>query len=98
MIYYIDIDGTICYTEGIDYDNSKPDLEKIKQVNELYDKGHEIHYWSSRGGMSGKDWYLFTVAQLNEWGCKFTSIKLGKPVYDKWVYDKAIKEKDFFNG
>ena len=48
--------------------------------------------------MSGKDWYLFTVAQLNEWGCKFTSIKLGKPVYDKWVDDKAINEKDFFNG
>ena len=41
----IDIDGTICNisTDG-NYSKSKPMLNNIAYFNELFDKGHEIHY------------------------------------------------------
>jgi len=53
MKYMVDIDGTICYNENSNYVDSKPDLVRIAKLNALYDKGHEIHYWTARGGNSG---------------------------------------------
>ena len=44
MKYMVDIDGTICYNENSNYEDSKPDLVRIVKLNALYDKGHEIHY------------------------------------------------------
>jgi hypothetical protein len=37
-----------------------------------------------------------TRQQLTEWGCRFHSLNLGKPVYDVWVDDRAVNAKDFF--
>jgi hypothetical protein len=71
-------------------------MTRIAQVNQLYDDGHEIHYYTARGGNSGKDWSALTRQQLTEWGCKFHSVNLGKPVYDVWVDDRAVNAKDFF--
>lgn len=96
MKYIIDIDNTICYTNNSDYENSKPDYSRIAQVNLLHEQGHEIHYYTARGGNSGKDWSVLTRTQLTEWGCRFNSINLGKPVYDVWVDDRAVNAKDFF--
>lgn len=96
MKYIIDIDNTICRSEASDYRNSKPYGDRIEKVNNLYDQGHEIHYWTARGGNSGIDWTEFTINQLKEWGCKFHSVKTGKPVYDVWVDDKATHSSDFF--
>ncbi len=96
MKYIIDIDGTICHTEGNDYINSKPYLDRIEAANKLYDEGHEIHYWTARGSASGLDWEKFTVMQLKSWGCKYHTIKTGKPSYDIWVDDKATHSSDFF--
>ena len=96
MKYIIDIDNTICYNKDSDYVNSTPDITRIARVNQLYDDGHEIHYYTARGGNSGKDWSELTRQQLTEWGCRFHSLNLGKPVYDVWVDDRAVNAKDFF--
>jgi hypothetical protein len=96
MKYMVDIDNTICETHGSDYENSKPYVDRISYMNLLYDQGHEIHYWTARGGSSGKDWYYFTKDQLAEWGVKYTSFNTGKPSYDLWVDDKAIFSESFF--
>ena len=96
MIYMVDIDGTICYTNGNNYESSEPRYDRIERLNKLYDEGNEIHYWTARGAKSGKDWTEFTKRQLGEWGVKSTSIRLGKPHYDKWIDDKAIDAEDVF--
>lgn len=90
----IDIDGTICQTENSDYHNSIPFKNKIKMFNELYDMGHEIHYWTARGANSGIIWDYFTILQLKEWNVKYTSLNMGKPHYDVWIDDKAVNADD----
>lgn len=96
MIYIVDIDGTICKSVRADYKSAVPMLDRIAKVNQLFDDGHEIHYWTARGGRTGKDWSELTKQQLEEWGCKYTSLKMGKPSYDVWIDDLAFNAKDFF--
>lgn len=102
----IDIDGTICeqatlrekYSEYPDYWLSKPYMDRIEQINRLYDEGHEIHYWTARGTLSGQDWYYRTKNQLHKWGAKYHKFSVGKPHYDIWVDDKAREIHNFFQG
>lgn len=89
MKIFVDIDGTICLTDGNDYRNSEPLPEKIAIINKLYDEGHEITYWSSRGNDSGRDWMVFTEHQLRTWGCKYNNLWLSKPSYDIFYEDKS---------
>ena len=90
MIIYVDIDNTICNTENSDYENSTPRYEQIDKINKLYDEGHEIVYWTARGGHSGKIWTAFTRIQLENWGCKYTRIEQQKkPSYDLFIDDKS---------
>jgi hypothetical protein len=96
MKYTVDIDNTICETQGNDYPNSKPLLDRIQKINTLYDSGHEIHYWTARGSNSGVDWLQLTLQQLETWGCKYTTAKTGKPAYDVWIDDKAINAEQYF--
>lgn len=100
MIYMVDIDQTICVTPQIDgkhrYDMSVPIPWRIEEINKLYDQGHTIKYWTARGSGSGLDWTELTNQQLNEWGCKFHEVKLGKPSYDVWIDDKALNDAMFF--
>lgn len=100
MIYIVDIDDTICVSpldkDGKkDYTKAEPFIDKIEKVNRLYDEGHIIHYWTARGGITGIDWTELTVKQLQNWGCKYHSVKTGKPAYDFWIDDKAINARDF---
>lgn len=97
MIYYVDIDNTICITENTDYENSKPITKRISLINKLYDEGHTIVYWTARGSKTGKDWSALTLSQLNSWGCKRTDLKLNKPSYDLFIDDKSINTEAFFN-
>lgn len=98
MIYYVDIDNTICKTEGNDYPNSQPYVDRIAKINELYDAGHTIVYWTARGSSSGKIWNDLTEDQLELWGCKYHMLYMGKPSYDVWIDDKAINSEDFFKN
>lgn len=103
MIYIVDIDNTICLTvkdaDGKwDYSISIPHKSRIEKINELYDNGHTIVYWTARGSSSGIDWTELTKQQLYSWGCKYHEVRLGKPSYDIWIDDKAFNDKHFFNG
>jgi hypothetical protein len=78
MIIYVDIDNTICQTEGSDYINSKPIKKYIGKINNLY------------GGNSGKDWSELTNKQLTEWGCLYHEVIMNnKPSYDLLICDKT---------
>ncbi len=90
MIIYVDIDNTICYTNGSDYESAKPRKEQIEKINKLYDEGNEIVYWTARGGTTGIDWSILTKSQLLSWGCKYTRIETEiKPHYDLFICDKS---------
>ena len=90
MIIYVDVDGTICHTKNSDYENSKPRYKQIDKINKLYDGGHEIIYWTARGGTTGVSWGELTERQLKEWGCKYTDIEiLKKPSWDLFIDDKT---------
>lgn len=96
MKYMVDIDGTICDSPSSDYRQSTPLKERIEKINSLFDSGHEIHYWTARGGSTKTDWGTFTVLQLEEWGCKYTTLTMKKPGYDVWIDDKAINSEEYF--
>jgi hypothetical protein len=98
MIFIVDIDNTICKTENSDYLNSVPYPERIAKINKLYEEGHQIIYWTARGGVSGIDWTDHTRKQLTEWGCKYDEIRMRKPSYDMWIDDKAINSEVFFDA
>lgn len=101
MIYFIDIDGTICFTPRVDgvhlYDSCKPYPSRIKTINRKFDEGHTIIYWTARGMSTGTDWSELTKKQLDDWGCKYTELRMNKPSYDVWVDDKSFNAGDFFN-
>lgn len=98
MKYMVDIDGTICHSPSSDYKESKPIWDRIEKINNLFDQGHEIHYWTARGGNSGKDWSEFTIQQFSDWGCKYTSLSFNKPTYDIWIDDKATNSEIYFEN
>lgn len=106
MKYIVDIDGTICETATYDpnsdqfpdYSESSPIQDRIEQINALYDDGHEIHYWTARGSVSGIDWTDYTTKQLDSWGVKYHSVSTGKPAYDIWIDDKAREAQIYFEA
>jgi hypothetical protein len=93
---YVDIDETICYYKveipldgKKDYHTAVPDKNNIQKVNDLYDQGHRIVYWTARGSRSGIDWHPFTENQLKSWGVKFHELRCDKPYYDLFIEDRS---------
>jgi histidinol phosphatase-like enzyme len=95
---YIDIDDTICKTNGLDYSEAKPIYKNIEIANKLYDDGNYIVYWTARGTKTGIDWRKLTEQQFNTWGVKYNELKFGKPVYDMFIDDKNINTIDWEKG
>ena len=97
----VDIDETVCcYGEKRQYDLAIPINKNIQKINDLYDKGWKIIYWTARGGSesskaAGRCYYDFTWNQLESWGCKFHELSTGskgnyiKPSCDIVIDDKA---------
>ena len=103
MRIYVDIDGTICYYdsnfyETKDYSLALPYKDRIKKINELYDDGNIIVYWTARGTVTQKCWFEITYEQLKKWGCKFHELKMGKPAYDLFIDDKNINSNVYFKS
>jgi len=105
-IIFVDIDGTICTQKNnldfddqpIDYSQNKPIPDRIKHINELYDKGHTIVYWTARGCRSGNDYTELTKQQLLEWGCKYHDLQVGnKPHFDMYICDKSYNAATWFH-
>jgi len=95
-IYIVDVDNTICKTNGENYKTAKPYKRRIAKMNKLYEQGHIIIYQTARGQRTGENWMDFTRKQLEEWGCKFYTIK-AKNYADFIIDDKAVNSEDFFN-
>lgn len=95
---FVDIDDTICKTNGMDYENSTPMHKNIEKVNQLYEAGHYIVYWTARGQKSGIDWTELTTRQLSKWGAKHHELRLTKPSYDVFIDDKVINTRDWEKG
>jgi len=95
MKIYVDIDKTICYYEEgsscrLGYINAIPNYDNIEKINKLYDEGHYIKYWTSRGNYSKIDYYELTKSQLDRWKCKYNDLSVGdKPIYDLLICDKT---------
>jgi hypothetical protein len=92
----VDIDETVCFYEediALDgkkcYDKAIPNHINIAKINNLYDGGHEIIYWTARGSRSGLDWHEFTENQLKSWGAKFHGLECNKPYYDLFIEDRS---------
>ena len=106
-IIYVDVDGTICQNRDdlleVDstttYEDVKPYHDRIAMINELYDEGHEIHYWTARGCHSGDDHTELTKKQFLEWGVKYHELHCneGKPHFDMYICDKSYNCESFFH-
>ncbi len=95
-IFCFDIDGTICNTKGGDYSKSIPIKKNIKSINDLYDGGHKIIFFTSRFMTKYKikdvkaKGYTFTSNQLKRWGVRYHRLYMAKPEYDFIIDDKSI--------
>lgn len=103
MKYVVDIDGTICSNTYGKYEEAVPFLDRIDKINKLYDEGHEIWYFTARGMSKNPppskatiQWYSLTKKQLEDWGCKYHHLYMGKPSADYYIDDKGINDNDFF--
>ena len=106
MVYVVDIDGTICtLAVNNDYKSSKPFKDRIKRINDLYDEGNTIIYFTARGMGRHKnnprkaiqEFYSVTEQRLKEWGAKYHDLILGKPAGDVYIDDKAAEANEFFD-
>jgi len=89
-IIYVDVDETICKTpKSREYKDSEPIVENIKKINELYEEGNTIVYWTARGSRKQIDWYDLTYDQLLKWGAKFHELRVDKPYFDLLIDDKT---------
>ena len=91
MKIYVDIDETICfYTGKRRYELAEPNYDNIKKINNLYDNGHDITYWTARGCRSQTDCTELTLKQLKDWNCKYHKLICNeKPDYDLLICDKT---------
>jgi len=98
MVYFVDIDETICTTVNSgDYTNAKPIIKNINKINTLYENGDKIIYWTARGTGTGIDWREVTIKQFDEWGVKYHELRFGKPIYDLFIDDKNVNSREYFN-
>ena len=97
MLIYVDIDETICQTPpSRNYSLAQPILSNIKKINQLYQDGHTIIYWTARGTVSKIDFRQLTEKQFQEWGVKYHDLIFGKPAFDLLIDDKALNSLDHF--
>lgn len=96
MRYFIDLDNTLCITDGSDYINSKPIQQRIDYVNDLKKNGHFIIIWTARGSRSGNNYQELTKSQLDLWGINYDNILFGKPDYDVYIDDKSFNTDTFW--
>ena len=91
-VVHVDVDGTICDTNGANYASAVPIPENIAKINYLYENnGCKIIYWTARGKTTGVDWLAVTLDQLDRWGCKRHGLSFVKPQFDYFIDDKAVR-------
>ena len=98
MVIYVDIDNTICKTPpNAEYEKATPLYERIAKINDLYNQGNVIIYWTARGTTTGRNWRELTENQLKKWLAKYHALHFGKPEYDLFIDDRNINSDTFFD-
>ena len=88
--YVIDIDGTICITKKKfkdmqkNYKAAKPRIDVINKINDLFDKGNIIFFYTSRPWVD----FELTVKWLKKYSVKYHSLVFGKPVGHIYIDEK----------
>jgi hypothetical protein len=98
MKYIIDIDNTICKEEG-PVINRKPWTDRVEKINQLYDDGHIIIFYTARGNKSGRgeEYYgPITKAQLSAWGVKYHELYFKPFDGDIFIDDRSVHPDEFF--
>ena len=93
---FLDLDNTLCFTTGNDYNNATPITERVRYVNDLKQQGNHITIWTARGATSGIDHRELTIKQLNEWCVQYDELLMGKPNYDIYIDDKSFNVDTFW--
>tara|TARA_Y100000591_G_scaffold325628_2_gene346874 strand:+ start:1744 stop:2055 length:312 start_codon:yes stop_codon:yes gene_type:complete len=96
-IFCFDIDGTLCTKSETDYSLAEPYVERINQVNKLYEEGNKIILFTARGSKTGLNHENLTKIQLKQWGVKFNELLFGKPNADYYIDDKSFDYFNWFN-
>ena len=106
MRIFIGIDNTICTVGDLSnerpvstedgYEECEPVTHRISKINELFEGGHYIVYWTARGSKTGNDYEELTRSQLKTWNAKHHEIIFGKPDYDVFIDSKSINDNTFF--
>lgn len=99
-----DIDGVICDEVNDDLNLRNPYPDRIAYLNSLFEQGHEIIIYTSRGMKScdnnpveaDKKYRELTTKQLLEWGLHFDQLFFGKPNADIYIDNHNILVDDFF--
>ena len=91
--FVFDIDGTICTNTFGKYELAQPFKERISYINELYEDGNVIKYFTARGSTTGIDWYELTKSQLEQWGALHHKLILNKPEGDIYIDDKGFNSE-----
>jgi len=92
---YVDLDNTLCITNGSSYFNSTPILERISYFNSLKEQGNHITIWTARGQRSGIDYEELTKSQLESWNVLYDVLLMKKPDYDIYYDDKSVNIDDY---
>lgn len=89
-VYGIDVDGTLTFpTDG--YALTKPNIDMIKAVRDLYFQGHIIIIWTARCWDDAPELISF----LEKNSIPYHGIKMGKGGCDIYVDDKMMSIPDF---
>jgi ribonucleotide monophosphatase NagD (HAD superfamily) len=105
MKIVFDIDGVLCDEYHSDVNQRNPFTKRIAFVNKLFDDGHEIIVYTSRGMKSTNNdpiasdlkYREITEKQFACWGLKYHKLYFGKPNADMYVDNLNVLMSDFFN-
>ena len=92
MTVVLDLDGVIC-TEEKTFERSlaRPKIGVQQRVRAWRAAGHTVVIYTARSWSE----YRMTKHWLKTWGIEHDELLMGKPVYDVWIDDRAIRFTDW---
>lgn len=92
-----DLDDTISICHDRNWESAKPVLDVIRKINVLYNQGWRIVIDSSRGQLSGTNYFNQVTDWLNDNGVLYHELRFSKRLAALYVDDKAVSPRDFVN-